>query len=244
MQDNNHGNQALVSQLAQSPLLANLSPEIIEGFLPFLRLDRWDKRTMVMPGAQTAERFYLILSGRVRVEIQHPDNGRAVTLFLLAQGDCHNIVTLLDNSPHNIHAESLDAVEAVSAPIDRWQAWIEAHPELRRAVYHRTAAYMRKLADLAEDLALHDTSTRLAHLLLRHIDKGEASLIHDLAHEDLAHLIGSVRVVVNRVINQFKREGIVHTEAGSMHVTDLERLLQKTERLERDEVRSHKKDSG
>lgn len=241
--NNNHANPVLIDQLHQSPLLSDLSTEAIQSFLPHLRMEHWEKRTVVMTSAQTAERFYILLNGRVRVEAQHPSNGRAVTLTLLAPGDSHNIVTLLDSSPHNIQAESLDVVETVSAPLERWQAWMETHPELRRAVFRAAARQMRDLASLAEDLALHDTATRLAHLLLRHFDaqiKGGTNLIHDLTHEDLAHLIGSVRVVVNRIINQFKREGIVHTNAGKLHVTDLERLLRKTEALKRHNDENHK----
>lgn len=224
-------NPALLAGLRESTLLADLDEAALRELLPEFRHERWPKRAPVMPPAKTAERFYLLLRGRVRIEAQHPANARAVTLHLLGPGDGHSLICLLDGGPQHVLAETLDAVEAVSAPLARWQAWLETYPSIRRAALRCAAQRLRELAELAEDLALHDTSARFAHLLLRHLDAAENGhgLLHDLVHEDIAHLIGSVRVVVNRLINRFKHEGIVHTEAGQIHVADLERLMRKAE---------------
>jgi CRP/FNR family transcriptional regulator len=77
--------------------------------------------------------------------------------------------------------------------------------------------------------------TRLAHLILRYFDGvGEAepahpNLIQDLPNEELAQMIGTVRVVVNRLLNELKREGIVDTQGGELHLLNLEKLLRKAE---------------
>jgi hypothetical protein len=61
---------------------------------------------------------------------------------------------------------------------------------------------IRTLEELASDLSLHDTATRLAKLILRHVDHEnqppELKLINDVSNKELASMIGSVRVVVNR----------------------------------------------
>jgi hypothetical protein len=49
-------------------------------------------------------------------------------------------------------------------------------------------------------------------------------------HEDIAHLIGTVRVVVNRLINRFKHEGIIYNDKGLVRIMDLEHLLGKADR--------------
>jgi CRP-like cAMP-binding protein len=109
---------------------------------------------------------------------------------------------------------------------------MRTYPALHQAATRCAGMRLRELADLVEDLALHDTSARLAHLLLRHLDDNENTdhRLHGLVHEDIARLIGSVRVVVNRLLNRFKHEGIIHTEAGNIRLADLERLQKKAER--------------
>ena len=222
----------LLAHLNGTPLFQDLTDAAIHDMLRHMRRERWQKHAQVMPASDTAERFYVLSAGRVRIEAEHPANGRAVTLYLLAPGDGHNLTTLFDGQPHHVLAEALDAVEAVSAPIGLWHTWMRQYPTLRRAMVRAAAVRLRELTELAEDLALHETSARLAHLLLRHIDdeRSSDSLLHGLVHEDIARLIGSVRVVVNRLLNRFKQEGIIATEAGHIHITDLQALLHKAER--------------
>lgn len=226
------------SRLRVLPMFAALQEhelrEIADGLSPV----QWARRMQVMPAADTAERFYLLLRGRVRVEAEHPVTARIITLYLLRPGDGHNIITLLDGKPHQVIAETLDEAEAVSAPLSRWHAWMHRYPTLRQSMMLAAATRLRELAGLAEDLALHETSARLAHLLLRHIETedGPHGLLRGLVHDDIARLIGSVRVVVNRLLNRFKHEGIIQTDAGHIQVVDLERLLHKAEsHLESDE---------
>jgi len=70
---------------------------------------------------------------------------------------------------------------------------------------------------------------RLAHLLLRHFDVGEGNLLRDLPQRELASLIGSVRIVVSRLLSQMRRQGIVQLRGGAVHSVDLKRLLAKAD---------------
>ena len=53
----------------------------------------------------------------------------------------------------------------------------------------------------------------------------ELQLIHDLSDEELVKMIGSVRSVVNRHMQNFKKEGIVETHRNHLAVKDLHGLL-------------------
>lgn len=223
---------ALLATLNHSPLFRDLPDGVLHEILRQMRRERWTRRSQVMPATDTVQHFYVLLDGRVRIEAGHPGSGRAVTLYLLCPGDGHNLITLFVGRPHHVLAETLDEVKAISAPIRRWRAWLDDYPALRQALVRAAAERLRELTELAEDLALHETSARLAHLLLRHLDREDPSggLLHGLAHEDIARLIGSVRVVVNRLLNRFKHEGIIDANGRHIRITDLEALLRKAER--------------
>jgi len=92
---------------------------------------------------------------------------------------------------------------------------------------------MRKLEDLSTDLALYDTMTRLARLILRHVvphhplsTEGEHTLklIHDLHDESLARMVGSVRQVVNRHLQHWRKQGVLHKQSFHTEVRKLEIL--------------------
>lgn len=222
-----------VDALASSPLFAGVAPEALRAMASELTPEDWPGRRIVMRPDQTIERFYVLCSGRVKVTRQNLRNGREITLFLLGPGDAFNVVALLDGRLHEVSAQTLDTVHALWGPVGLWQRWLDAYPAFRRAVRRYIYQRLSHLSELACDLALHDTMTRLAHLLLTYcsdrIRCSDLVLIGDLSHEELAHMIGTVRVVVNRLLAELKREGVVDTAGGTLRVLDLHKLLERAE---------------
>ena len=76
---------------------------------------------------------------------------------------------------------------------------------------------------------------RLAHLILRRFDDSDGhavdlpNLIEYLSREELAHMVGTVRVVINRLLTGLRRKGIVDNNTGVLRLLNLRKLLKKTE---------------
>lgn len=185
----------------------------------------------MVPGRES-DRVYVLLKGRVKISLHNP-SGRELTLFLLGPGDVFNLECLLDRQEQELFAQTLETVEALSGPIGLWTNWLDTIPPFRRAFRRYLEQRLHGLAELAGDLALHDTMTRLVHLLLRYFNHGNGAkahnLIEDLSHDELAHMIGTVRVVINRLLAELKHDAIIDTRPGKLRVLDLQKLLQKAE---------------
>ena len=52
---------------------------------------------------------------------------------------------------------------------------------------------------------------------------------NDLSNQELASMIGSVRVVVNRHLTKLKKEGVLETSRKHMHVKNLHSLAKRIE---------------
>ncbi len=221
--------------LAASPLFAGLNRSTLKEMAAALTLESWPKDCELQAPGSVAERFRILVRGRVKITRSNGQSGRELTLWLLGPGDGFDTVSLLDGQPHAVSARTLDEAQTLSGPITLFQGWIEQFPAFRVGVHRYVARQLCDLTDLAGDLALHDTMTRLAGLLLRHFDTAEKTdtarpnLIRDLPQEELATLIGSVRVVISRLLAQLKREAIVELHNGALRVTDLKRLLRRAE---------------
>lgn len=178
--------------------------------------------------------FYLVVSGRAKVGLHHPESGREHIISVLGPGDAYDIVALVSGRPQDFIVTALDDMEVLIAPLAKAREWILAHPEFNRTLLPLLGEEMRRLADHIEDLALHDTETRLARLILRHLTSSSAvhgiRLINDLSQEALASMIGSVRVVVAQHVQSWKRQGILTGGRGKWSVADLPGLLEKAER--------------
>ena len=219
--------------LLQSPLFEGLADDTLDDMLTMFRRDTWRRGVRLDPQI-FQERFYMLIDGRVEIMRSNPETGRNITLYILGQGDGIDIITLLTTTPHEIEPVALDDVSLISIPINDARNWIEQHPEFNRQFLPYLGRQMTHIEDLATDLALHDTMTRLARLILRHIaphhddEPGHhhLRLIHDLHDEALARMVGSVRQVVNRHLQHWRKHGILHRKKFRTEVADLEKLQQ------------------
>ncbi len=220
--------------LHHSPLFEGLDGAVLDEMLSHFRRETW-KQGRQVSGQESGQRFHIILSGRLNMAQINPETGRMVTLFLLQPGDGFDVISLLDGRPDPVIFEAQDDLMMLSTPMQEARRWIEEHPAFNRSFLPYLGRQMRILADLAGDLALHDTETRLARLILRHVHQEEPGkplrLTHNLSHESLAEMIGSVRVVVNRQLQHWQRDGVVVTRRGELIIKELETLLKKAMHL-------------
>ena len=219
--------------LEKSPLFGGLPKQSLDRMMQEFAWKTWPGR-LHLPAEQHELYFHIIISGRIEVSRNHPDTGRSVTMWLLGPGDGFDIITLLDGKYHDAIFVTLDNVETLVAPVDTVRQWLLNHPDFNRSFLPYLGRQMRYLENLSTDLVLHDTITRLARLILHYVDRDHlfdnqshypVALINDLSHDALARMIGSVRSVVNRHMQQLKKDGAVQFHRGFIAVKDLEMLV-------------------
>lgn len=216
-----------LSKLRENPLFKNLDNDTIVSLMDCFSLKKWKKNTVFFHADQTLFKFFIIISGRMKMYQIDSENGREFTVFLLAQNDMFDVISLLDGQKHSMNLETLDDVEVLVAPIDKMREWIETHPMINKTLLPYLAKQMRILETNLTDNVLSDIPTRLAKLILSNVDETshQLQLINDLPHYEIANLIGSTRAVVNRHIQNFKKSGILDIHRKDTSIIDLELLL-------------------
>jgi len=222
-------------KLSQSHLFAELPSDQLDKMMESFRFETWRKKTQ-SSNQQLNKRFYVIIDGRIETIIINPISGKSIALAIIGAGDVFDIVTLLDHKEHEPIAVALDDVQLLSAPIDSIRHWLDIYHEFNHNFMPYLAKRMRIRENLISDLALYDTPTRLARLLLRYIkcnhddshhNHHAIPLFHNLTHETLAHMLGSARQVVNKHLQALKQEGIITTEHHQWTIDDLHALEKK-----------------
>jgi CRP-like cAMP-binding protein len=225
--------------LRDAILFSGLDDPTLAEMLGTYRRETWPKGALLPPD-QVRDRFTVVISGRVELTRANPETGRQITLFLAEPGDAFDVITLLDNKEHDVYPIAMDAVDVITAPLQATRRWLQAHPAFNRAFLPYLAKRIRELENLSADLALTETVTRLARLILLQAVPGleesdpeiEApAKVTALTNEAMARMIGSVRTVVNRHLQDFKDKGLISTSPGKLIVNDLERLREHCERL-------------
>ncbi len=190
-----------------------IQQELQEDIARFGRMSFVKKGEVLMWPEECLEHFFVLLEGRVKVSQINFENGKEQILYLLSKGDMYDVVSLLDGKMHENMAMALDDVKLLVFPIELFREWIETKPSFNKLFFPYVAKQLREMENLASDLSLYDTTTRLVKLIAKNIekegDKQTLKLINNLSHDELANLIGTVRKVLNRNLQSLKKEGLI-----------------------------------
>ena len=229
--------------LSKSTVFQSLPPEILDEMLKAFRFETWTKGSQ-HDARLALHRFYVIMEGRMELMRINHDTGKSFTIMILKEGDIYDVLGLLDNQEHDVIPVALDDLKLLSAPVSLVRKWLHQYEQFNANLMPHLSSCIRLREEVASDLALHDTPTRLARVILRYLSKNDhqgqrtegitVELLHDLSNEQLARLVGSVRQVINNQLGQMKREGLIHMDHHQVIIDDLEGLERRAEMIHDD----------
>lgn len=192
------------------------------------KVQLYSKGKCLFTPEQMRQKFVFVLEGRIKVSQINLADGKEQTLKILTSGDMYDVVTLLDAKLHDNLLSALDQVKIIVFPIEVVRGWLQQDPNFNKLLFPYVAQQVRDMEELALDLSFYDTSQRLLKLLSKNIDyknSAKLHLINDLSHEELASLIGTVRKVLNRHIQQLKTDGIIDVKRKNIKLKNMQKLL-------------------
>ena len=209
-------------------LFSNLNDILKDDINRHGKLVKFKKGEYLFNSEEAMKNFYIFLSGKVKIYQINLENAKEQTIFILGLGDMYDIITLLDEKVHEVISEVLEEGEALCIPIEKVREWINTNPAFNKIFFPYIASQMRKVEELATDLSLYSTSERLIKLILNNITpKGVKSLLHNLSRTEIASLIGTVRHVVDRHINELKDDSAIEVKRKQIIIKDIQKLLKK-----------------
>ncbi len=217
-------------ELENLPIFGKVETGVISVLKRNGKIKSFIKGSSPINSEDTLKYFYIILEGRLKISEINFDTSKEQTLNILTTGDMFDVIPLLDGEPHEILTTALDNGTFFEVPIEIVKELISSNKEFNKVFFPYLAKKMRHLENLVVDLSLFDTSTRLIKLLLRNLDlknPPKLKIINDLSHEEIANLIGTVRHVVNRHIQQLKKEGAVDVKRKRLIINNISSLLAK-----------------
>jgi len=178
-------------------------------------------------GGRTESLVALVVSGLARLFETSPQ-GRQATLRYSVKGDIIGLPSLL--APATAESSSAVSVQTITTC-----CFLHLSPERCREIASSDAKNMWPLfSELAKSLMdvyallsqnlFQPVRVRVARHLLDLCERRGELLVVCASQQDLANAVGSVREVVARVINDFRRDGMIRREDGVCVICDAERL--------------------
>ncbi len=217
-----------LNQVKAHKLFTHLNDDAITSLVNSCKYASWEKGTEFFAGDSSSNNFYIILSGRLKTYKTNYNTDRNYTLSLLRKNDVVDIMALIDGNSHDINFTTIDNVEVLYTSMVNMRAWMEDNPIIYKTFMPYMVNQMRIMEANLSDNVLADIPTRLARLFVSNCnDSKRLEKINDLSHDEIANMIGSTRAVVNRHIQQFKKEGIISVQRKHTDILNYQLLAQR-----------------
>jgi len=202
-------------------LFKEMSSEEMNELSRVTRMASFRKKTPIFFPGDPSHQVYLLKEGRVKIS-RISEEGREVTLAMLAPGEIFGELEVIGETPRDTLAEALDDCQICVVSKEIFLSMVSRKPDFSFRLTKLIGFRLRKIESRVEDLVFRDVPARLAHLLIdlslehgRETPEGIALQIK-MTHQDIANLIGSIRETVSAVLGDFKREGWIAFEGRKM----------------------------
>jgi len=177
---------------------------------------------------------FIIRSGKIRIEKVTP-NGRELTLKICGPGQLVGEVTIFSEAPkYMLDARAIEDTVCLHISINDLEEALLSNARLSIAFMKWMGIDQQKTQTKFRDLLLHGKKGALYSTLIRlsnsygvQTDKG---ILIDLVltNQDLANFCGMTREVVNRMLNDLKKNGVLALREGKILLQDMDHLKTET----------------
>jgi len=183
---------------------------------------KYRKGAYVFHAGDTGDRLYVIVTGRVSVQLTNRD-GETTILALLGPGDCFGELAVLRSGVRTASVVALESLEAVTLSRTDLTEFSEdgqvVQGFLIDVLTTQVLRLTRRVIDAEFATAADRVVSRLADVA-RVYDEGVAPIVVPMTQSSLAGMAGTTRPTVNKVLARLASEGLIRIGHGGVDVLD------------------------
>ena len=172
----------------------------------------------------SAEHVFYLEDGWVRLYGLDAKEGE-ITLAVVGPGELFGEAALTGDATYGTYAEVMSPGALFVAPGRPMMELAAREPEVAELLVRLLAERIGRLESRMKELRYQEVRPRLVRMLLNLMREGERGLEVALSHRDLAHLIGSTRETVTKILGELALAELVELGYRKVIVRDPEGLL-------------------
>jgi CRP/FNR family transcriptional regulator, cyclic AMP receptor protein len=180
-----------------------------------------------------AHRVWVVLSGLVKITSLHPD-GNELLLAIRGPGELIGELSALDDKPRSASVTALHPTELRSMTVEEFRLYLRQVPDAALALMTQLAGKVREADAHRVSYAAEDIPTRLARCLVGLAEEygtpmpdGSVEISLPLTQQDLAGLVAGSRDAVAKILQLWRKQGLVTTARKRVVLTDAETLARR-----------------
>jgi CRP-like cAMP-binding protein len=176
-------------------------------------------------------RLYILAAGRVKCYRASPEGREQILKLFERPGDIFCTTSAFSTGSHIVTAETMSAVTLYAIDVETIKRIALEQPAVALALVTAAGEQMRSLVGLADDLSLKTATARVAKVLCERARAeggrtGEEIRLRrdDLREEQIAAMVGTVRVHVSRSLKALAGLGAIALDRKAIRIFDLKVL--------------------
>jgi CRP/FNR family transcriptional regulator, anaerobic regulatory protein len=185
------------------------SPELREKLYKNAVIKTYQEGDVILNENANIRAIPIVTKGSIRV-IRTDEDGREILLYYIKAGESC-IMSFLGGLHHEtskVKAEVEEDAEILFLPVDKVSLFIKEYPEWLDYIFRLYHKRFEELLEVINAIAFKKTDERLLLLLNKKSELINSKTIV-VTHEQLANELGTVRVVVSRLLKQLEDNGTV-----------------------------------
>ncbi len=220
-------NRATVQGLS---LFERLQPVEIDDVLRTASSRRYSVGDRVFEQGQTADQFFVLLHGRLRVTQVTPE-GQQVVVRMVNPGDLFGIAKALRRLDYPGTATVVAESVVLAWPMSLWSEFLDRHPSLAVSAMQTMGSRLLEAQQRLRELSTEEVERRVAHAVLRLANQSgkreEAGIRIDfpISKQDIAEMTGTTLHTVSRILTAWEAVGLVQGGRQKLLIRDPHNLV-------------------
>ncbi|WGD34095.1 Crp/Fnr family transcriptional regulator [Olleya sp. YS] len=198
-------------------LFKKLCPHLFEAYKSDHHFDAYKKKDYIYFTEDSANKVFLIESGKVKIGYYN-DDGQEVVKAILSKGQLFGEKAILGESKRDEFAQSIDNNTSICPiGVNTMHNLMRQNETFSFKIYKFIGFKLQKLERRLQLLLFKDTRTRLLEFIHELCNDygydcektGDHIIKHPYTQKDIASLIGASRPTLNIILNELKEEKII-----------------------------------
>ncbi|MGC4234784.1 MAG: Crp/Fnr family transcriptional regulator [Niabella sp.] len=185
------------------------SPELIEKLYRYSIQKNYEAGSVILNERSYIRSIPIVMRGALKV-IRTEDDGREILLYYIKAGESCIMSFLggMHNETSKVKAEVEETAEILFLPIEKVSILIKEHPQFLDYIFRLYHKRFEELLEMINAVTFKKVDERLLDLLHKKATLTQSKTVQ-ITHEQLANELGTVRVVVSRLLKQLEENGVV-----------------------------------
>lgn len=218
------------SLLTHLPPFSKLDKRQIRAILDHATCRRYDTGVAVFNEGATAERFYMLLDGYVRV-VRITSTGEQVTALHIPAGQLLGIARAVGKETYPATAMTATESMALSWPMHLWDSFVSEYDGFATQTYKTVGERLGEMNNRVVEMATQQVEQRVANALLRLINQTGRKVANGIeidfpiTRQDLSELTATTLHTVSRLLSAWEKQGLVQSKRKCITVCDPHALV-------------------